>query len=279
MKETNMSDIHQYAAQIRENGYALVRDVLDEASRAGLKQKLHELHEESKLAGPPSWWFGNAFEYAPHLMQPIIANPILMDLTEELMGPFVQLDNLTLAAMKPADAAHTGIGWHRDRWAFCPEEEAYRSPLAMNAIIYLDGLDDAMGPLRLIPRSHRRPVPLLGDAWTRPHPEEVLIRPGPRDAVVIHHALLHSGTANHSDRMRYFFSIYYNKSWLKPTDNHNGPRTVAAIAEARRRNDQRMLRLLGCEENLQQRANYGFREPDEKFWREWAAADRAAMKP
>jgi len=274
-----MIDIKSHAERIKDQGYTLVPDLIDQATREGLKQDILRLHEESKTPGPPSWWFGNAFESSPtERMLPTVAHPILLDLVEQLMGPFAQLDNLTLAAMPPAKPDQRGIGWHRDRWAFCPEEPGYRAPLAMNAIFYLDGLDDQMGPLRVIPKSHRQPVFMEGDTWTNPHPDELLIKPGPRDVVVIHHALLHSGTANHSDRLRFFFSIYYNKSWLRATDHHTGPRTQAVIAQARARNDHRTLRLFGIEEQLQARCNHAFRTSDEGFWKEWAEADRKALR-
>ena len=38
-----------------------------------------------------------------------------------------------------------------------------------------------------------------------------------------HTGLLHSGTPNLSDDKRYFFSVYYNISWLKHTDTFDGP--------------------------------------------------------
>jgi hypothetical protein len=99
------------------------------------------------------------------------------------------------------------------------------------------------------------------------------------DVVVIHNCLLHSGTPNTSGRTRYFFSIFYNLTWLKFTDNHSGPNVQQIIRQARERNDHRTLRLFGVDDHLERRANCGFQEPDEQRWAEWAAADQAAIKP
>ena len=98
------------------------------------------------------------------------------------------------------------------------------------------------------------------------------------DVCVTHGDLIHSGTPNTSGNIRYFFSIFYNLSWLKHTDTHRGPRTQELIARARARNDHRQLRLLGEDLQLQPRCNSGFLTDDETRWAEWAAADRAAIE-
>ena len=97
------------------------------------------------------------------------------------------------------------------------------------------------------------------------------------DLVLTHSGLLHSRTQNTSGSKRYFFSVYYNISWLKYTDTFDGPNCRQLIAWARSRNDHRALRLLGQDDHLQARGNSGFQEPDEGRWAEWSAADRDAI--
>ena len=100
----------------------------------------------------------------------------------------------------------------------------------------------------------------------------------PGNIVVTHNGLIHSGTPNTSGDIRYFFSVYYNKSWLRTTDNHNGPNVQKIIKDARSRNDHRILRLFGVDEQLEKRANSGFLDEDAVLWAQWAAADKAAIK-
>ena len=97
------------------------------------------------------------------------------------------------------------------------------------------------------------------------------------DLVLTHNGLLHSGTPNTSGKKRYFFSVYYNISWLKYTDTFDGPNCRQLIAWARKRNDHRALRLLGQDDHLQARGNSGFQAPDESRWAEWSKADRDAI--
>ncbi|HIG56473.1 MAG TPA: hypothetical protein EYQ18_21320 [Candidatus Handelsmanbacteria bacterium] len=218
-------------------------------------------------------------ERAPHLMWQAVANPQVLDFAEQVVGPFIQLDNLTLAAF-PAkakdDPTAQQCGWHRDRWAHMPSGQ-YDRPLSMNAICYLQDLTDESGPLRLITGSHITPVTMDEKQRGEPHPDEELLYLEAGDLVLTHNGLLHSGTPNTSGKKRYFFSVYYNISWLKCTDTFDGPNCRQLIAWARSRNDHRALRLLGQDDHLQARGNSGFQEPDEGRWAQWSAADRNAI--
>jgi len=275
------TDLTRHLAEFKEMGYTVFPNVYDAETMEQWKRKHAEL-QQNVITDPkrPIWWFRDTCELAPRLMLPAVANPLILDFAELVMGPFVQLDNLTLAAfptVAPEQAQGRVSGWHRDRWSQIPRSSAYERPLAINAICYLQDLTDAFGPLRVIPGSHRKPITLTPEERSRPHPDEVIIHMKAGDVVVIHNGLLHSGTPNISGQLRFFFSVYYNLTWLKHTDNHSGPNVQQIIREARARNDHRTLRLFGVDDHLEQRANSGFTQPDEERWAEWAAADRAAI--
>ena len=212
-------------------------------------------------------------------MWPTVSNSVILDFAERVVGPFVQLDNLTLAAFPsvPQDEANGKVGgWHRDRWARMPTG-AYERPLAMNAICYLQDLSDEYGQLRLVPGSHVNPVTVKPEQKELPHAAEKIVSMKAGDVVLTHNGLLHSGTPNTSGKRRFFFSVYYNISWLKHTDTYEGPNSRQLIDWARRRNDHRSLRLLGVDDHLQARGNSGFQEPDEERWQKWIAEDKEAL--
>ena len=226
-----------------------------------------------------SWWFGNMLERSPGLMWPALSNPLILDFAEEVVGPFVQLDNLTLAAFPsvPKEEADGRTShWHRDRWGGMATGQ-YERPLSMNAICYLQDLTDEFGPLRLIPGSHIRPVEIAEEQKMQPHPDELLKYMKAGDVVLTHNRLLHAGTPNTSGQRRFFFSVYYNLTWLKCTDTFAGPNCRQLIQWARERNDHRSLRLLGVDDHLQARANSGFQEPDQERWEKWKQEDREAL--
>ena len=273
------TDFSEHLEHYRENGYTIFPRLFHEDEMS----KWRERHQQLYAEFDNKTWFGNMLEYAPKLMWPAVSDPTIVDFAELVMGPFVQLDNLTLAVFHPTpkeEADGKVAGWHRDRWGQVPRGSTYERPNAINAISYLQELTDEMGPLRVIAGSHRRPLTIAPDDRSKPHPEETVVHMKPGDTVITHVNLVHSGTPNTSSsgKLRYFFSIFYNLTWLKHTDNHSGPLTQQLLGEARARNDHRLMRLLGVDEQLQARCNSGFLAPDEERWAEWATADREAIK-
>ena len=268
-------------ARYRRDGYTVFRSAYNEETMQTWRDEQDRLEAASTgpFAQKRSFWFGNMLERAPQLMWQAVANPLVLDFAEQVVGPFVQLDNLTLAAFPSKDIddpTARQCSWHRDRWAHMPSSQ-YDRPLSMNAICYLQDLTDENGPLRVITGSHITPVTMDEEERAAPHPDEELLYLQAGDLVLTHNGLLHSGTPNTSGKKRYFFSVYYNISWLKYTDTFDGPNCRQLIAWARKRNDHRALRLLGQDDHLQARGNSGFQAPDESRWAEWSKADRDAI--
>lgn len=273
-------DIQSRFEQYRADGYTVFHGVYNETAMTAFRQEVDRLeathsgiHEQRR-----SWWFGNMLERAPGLMWPVVNNPTILDFAEQVVGPFVQLDNLTLAAFPPLsedEATDRVSGWHRDRWAHVPNGH-YEQPLALNAIGYLQDLDDDNGSLRIVPNSHLDPITLDDDARQKRHENEILVYMKSGDVILTHNGLMHSGTPNRSGKKRYFLSVYYNISWLKHTDTFDGPNCRQLITWSREHNDHRALRLLGVEDNIG-RANSGFLRPEEERWKQWSEEDRQAL--
>lgn len=274
-----MTAVESSLDSFKQQGYAVFKKVYDEPTMEAMRAGLLKLNHAS--ADRAQWWFGNTVEHLPDLMFPQVSNPVLLNFAERIIGPFLQLDNLTLAAFPNEggqEVAGKVKGWHRDRWARVPDG-AYHRPLAFNAISYLQDLDDQNGPLRVIPRSHIDPITIADDQQKDHRPDEILIYPEAGDVVFTHNGLIHSGTYNVSDDLRYFFSIFYNHCWLKHTDTHDGPNCKRIIAEALDNKDHRILRLFGADEQLQARCNWGFLSEEAAKWQEWIAADEDAHAP
>ena len=221
--------------------------------------------------------FVDVLEHKPELVLPALSNKRLLDFAEMVIGPHVQLESITYRRTPPETVVDGEVlGFHRDMFAFFPEDGVYHRPLLLNALSYLQDLTDETGPLRIVPGSPcaghtddpRRGAPSAPRGGGR-------LPPG-RGHRVFHCSMLHSGTANRSSDYRYLFFLTLNHSWLKHRANYRGPVSQAVIAQARERNDRRLMRLLGVDDQFFRRANCGFLEPDEENWKRWIADDTAA---
>ena len=270
--------LREYEAQ----GYTVFENIYDEDEMEVFRQEVGRLEEADGLGlQRRSWWFGDMLERSPALMWPVVLQPKVLDFVEEVIGPRVQLDNLTLASFPPVpkEAEDPQVtGWHRDRWGQMPTGE-YQRPMALNTLTYLQDLTDECGSLRIVPRSHIEPTRIEDEKRQSSHPDEQLLYPKAGDVVLTHFSLLHSGTRNRSGRRRYLLSIYYNISWLKTTDTFGGPNCKRLIDQAREHNDHRALRLLGVDDHLQARGNSGHQVPEEERWAIWSEEDRLLLKP
>jgi len=235
--------------------------------------------------GNPPPAFDALLEFEPEACIEAIARPAVLTVAEALMGPLLQLESATFAGFAPdaasrADPQARVSGWHRDLFAaFPPADGHYVPPLLFNAMIYLQDLSAENGPLRVIPGSHRRAMTIAPAQLALPHPEELVLYPKAGDAVLFHHALLHTGTPNRSADMRYFFCVTYNHCWLKHRSAYGGPACQALIATARAAGDRRLLRLLDADDLAIRRALYNHvLEPESVVWERWQAEDRAAAR-
>ena len=193
-------------AAYKEDGFTIFRGLYSEEQMERWRQEQNRLEEASVGMFAPSGpnesptrthWFGNMLERSPQLMWEAVSNPRILDFAERVLGPFVQLDNLTLAAFPPIED-HASVqgkvsGWHRDRWGRMPNG-SYERPMAFNAITYLQDLTDESGPLRIVPRSHLEPIALEGDEGSKPLPGEQMVYLKRGDTIMTHVSLLHSGS-------------------------------------------------------------------------------------
>jgi len=269
-------------AFFRENGYTIFEKVYDKAAIESWIEKYHELRVEiyGDNETDPAFIIDNLIERAPEKMLPVVSNPIVIDFAEMVIGPFVQIsDSVTLSTSSiTKEEAHNKVnGWHRDRYAMVPRG-GYTNPTALSVLSYLQDMTPEFGPLRVIPGSHRSGMVLQPEENSVPHADEVLIPLKAGDVIFFHNALLHSGSPNTSGSYRLFLGGSFNSTWMRHKDDHSGPNVKKLVESARERNDHRIMRLFGVDEQLEKRINSGFTISDDVRWAEWAAADKAAIK-
>ncbi len=275
--------IEERLKEFKEQGYTIFSGVYSPEDIASWKAKYDDMVARSTPFGATEkkLWLSSAVELEPKLMLPVVNNPQILDFAERVMGPFVQLDNLTFMAFPSVDRKEVeGLvtSWHRDRWGGMPRGSDYVSPWSCNAITYLQDLTEEYGPLRVVKGSHRRPITMHPDDLRKPREDELVLNVKAGDVVFTHAGLLHTGTPNVSGKPRYFISTYYTRVGLRTTDNHGGPNVTGILNWARERQDRRLMRLFGEDPLLRLRANSGFTTEDEETWDKWIAEDRAVLQ-
>lgn len=211
--------------------------------------------------------------YPRHIL-PAVSHPLLLGFAEAVMGPFVQLDSAVLNVDSPGshDMHLRPVMWHRDRFGSVPPN-VYARPVGVAFLVYLQAMTDEVGPLRVIPGSHREDRLIADEALYEPSVDELLVRTEPGDVVAIHHNLLHSGTRNCSSIDRRFFGFNYNLSTLRQEDNFAGPNCSSLRTSAEKTHDRRLARLLGNDTMIFLRQNSGFTKAHPEQWAEWARED------
>ena len=153
---------------------------------------------------------------------------------ETLQGPDVQLLALDLLLVRDGS---DGIGWHRDVRFVC------NKTLSVNSGIYLQDLTEEVGPLRVLPGSHRaEDPPGQGAADSLPGEQTVHAKAG--DAVFFDAGLLHAGGRNASGRDRLAVFPYFGRYWVKRMDNYFTQPLPADLAQT---TDPMKRQLLGLD--------------------------------
>jgi len=264
--------IEAHSASFKRDGCTMLPKIFNKATLQRWRD-LHRRLQREAVEGATIWMFDNMCERAPNAMLPACTHPLVLDLLAEIMGPCVQLDTLLLEGAPPApdDSAplDPGYGWHRDRWDEGAWNEVMR-PLGVHAICALQDRDDHGGLLQVILGSHRHPVTIPPEGRCRPHPDERVVWARAGDLVLLHPGLLHTGWRSTASSTRYWVRAYYNLSWMMPTDDYAGPNVQYILEMAEEARDERLLRLFGRDEPLEERRAGGCVDTDEargKVWR------------
>ena len=215
-----------------EQGYLLVEDVIDAAAGTPAPG-CRAMIERSRAVRESDAVFdldeGHSAERrrltrikAPHLNVPgfdeVLHAPRVKAVLQALLGPMVRLQTTKLNTKAPGGGA--AVEWHQD-WAFYPHTND--DLLAIG--LMLEDVDEANGPLMVIPGSHKGPM--LDHSRTACSPAPSTRRPAVRPAkavtltgragsMTVHHVrLLHGSAPNMSDRARLicFYELAAGDAW------------------------------------------------------------------
>lgn len=214
-----------------ETGYLVVEGVL----RGELLEAMRREAAALSVSEPPEVgrrvWHERAL-FRRRAFREVLTVPALVETALALQGEDVQLLAIDLLLTRPGQG---GVGWHRDVTFVC------NKTLSINTGIYLADMTPEMGPLRVVPGSHRReegPNPPNAD----PMPGEARVPVPAGSAVFFDAALWHTGDRNRSAVDRLGLFAYFGRYWIKRMDNYF---TQALPADLLATTDPMTRQLLG----------------------------------
>jgi hypothetical protein len=255
------------AEEIKRVGYTIFRNFLPEE----LAQMLRNLATARRIPGEIYTLGEDIFDVAPEAALTVAASPDVLDVMEAIVGPSVQLDYFSIVGVS-ADC-DAGISWHRDPFGSVPRGSEFQKPLCLNLLVYLQDLHANVGPLRLIPGSHREPLIMSQYERSIPHHREELHFLAKGDAILLHNNVVHSRSRNFSGADRIHVSILYNMSFMRQHLVFS-PGLGQIVDKIEEIGDLRLLRLFGKDLETWTRINSGFMCSEEEAWAAWLKQER-----
>ncbi len=217
-----------------ENGYLMVEDVVDPEQLAKLQAITAEMIEESRSVTESDARYdldkGHSAENPrltriklPHKQNPyyweILTKSRVTEVLNDLLGPDTIINTSKLNTKAPGGGA--AVEWHQD-WAFYPHTN---DDLLAFGLMLAD-VDEANGPLMVIPGSHKGPVlshhvnGVFAGAVSPDDPDfdmgKAVTLTGKAGSMTVHHVrLLHGSAPNMSDRNRLilFYELARADAW------------------------------------------------------------------
>lgn len=216
------------------DGYYFPVPVLSTAEAAAHRERLERV--ERDLGGP----LRGIYRIKPHLLltwlADLVRHPAVLDAVEDVLGPDILCWNTSFFTKEARSPGY--VSWHQDATYWGLSE-----PDVVTAWVAFTDSTPANGNMRVIPGSHRAPVPHV-DTF---HPDNLLSRgqevtvqveeARAADIVLragemsLHHVLIvHGSGANPSGDRRIGFAIRYVPTRVRQTA---GPRDSATLVRGR----------------------------------------------
>ena len=170
--------------------------------------------------------------------------PPVLSVCRAMMGPLLRLRGLSARISFPG-AERQETNWHQHmRVISNPLPPWFSQPHCIDALIYLDDLDDDTGPIGILPGSH---------AWLNRHPDhqvftsiegEQVIRVPAGSTVMVHGNLWHRGMPTLGKKRRMLI-LSYTPTWLRKSPHGGSPPPDGLTQQLLEDCDEETKELLG----------------------------------
>ena len=214
--------------QFDEEGYLVVRNVLDEASNATLLEASDRLIasdiQTSRQSNPTGLYDGFRNSIAlDDAYIPLMTHPKILPLVIHLLGSNLQLMTSHLIYKYPnrpdTPEHHRAPGWHRDYLQAMMALGHYSIPrIELKCAYYFTDLSrPKSGNTMVVPGSNQATAPLAVPEDGDPDGAiEPLLNPG--DCLLFENRTWHAGAVNLSDHIRKGIMVGFGYRWVMPMD-------------------------------------------------------------
>ena len=200
---------HDQLTAFEQSGYFVLEGVFRGEHLAALQQESEALAAALPASEEEFHIWHERVLFRRRAFRDVLDSSELVEALAGVLGDDVQLLSMDLLLIGPG---HDRRRWHRDVSFVC------NKALSVNAGIYLYDMTPQMGPVRIVPGSHRREDgppegvdPLDGQI-------EVPVSAG--DVVVFDAGIWHSSGVNRTTRNRLALFGYFGRYWIKRMDNY-----------------------------------------------------------
>jgi ectoine hydroxylase-related dioxygenase (phytanoyl-CoA dioxygenase family) len=227
---------HTEKAQLDQDGYLPLYNILTAAQRDAMNQRLAELlAEEGSEAGKEVHQEGGTDRLSnlvnkSSLFDVCFTHPRLLAGIAHVLQGDLKLSSLNFRAALPG---HGLQGLHAD-WGSAVAPDAYQ---VCNSIWLLDDFTTENGATRVVPGSHRSGT-LPHEVMAHPadsHPDEVILTAPAGTVVIFNSHTWHGGTQNRTDTPRRALHSYFTRrhhAQQLDQQKHVYPETLPRLSEA-----------------------------------------------
>jgi hypothetical protein len=223
--------VAQHQDELRRQGYTVFRACIAPAVLSAMRASIDANISRRQQAENQDLHHGVNLVAWDEAFTETACHPLILATVEGLLGNDCILSSCNLGARIPgcpAQSLHRDTGIWGESMPFMP------FPVGIQTAWCIDDFTSENGSTRLIPGSHRDPVP-CDDA------RAITITAPAGSIVAFDCQAFHAGGANGSPRLRRAVLTLYIRSWLKPQTDHKRSYPRERLAAA----SPELLRLLG----------------------------------
>jgi ectoine hydroxylase-related dioxygenase (phytanoyl-CoA dioxygenase family) len=216
--------VEQAVEAIRTEGFVILEDVISHAHLDALRERMDE---DSRQLIERSQWGGAGHvrghlqqgppPFAPYIFPDIVANPFVIQVTRELLGPGLYNSFYNGNTNTPGSEKQP---LHRDSGHLWPNWTVAHPAASVVVNVSPADVSEENGSVELWPGTHLKTSPLRG-IDERAEEEQRTISPPVRgnakkgSALIRDMRLWHRGVPNPSDRPRHMIAMIHNVGWLR----------------------------------------------------------------